>query len=195
MTTDCHSIRAMMQAALDRELEGEAAAAFDDHLASCETCRSRFESLKLSLAVLVAAPAPKPGPSFAARVAAQARLARQAREKRNRALMWAMAAAVTIASAAALGAWAEIGRPLLWSALAAVPGAFSGLGHGLAAAGSLLHSLAGPLLPLGSAAVTVSWHELVAFFPGYVLALASIAALALLTRTRRLAARMPVLSL
>jgi len=195
MTTDCHRISAMMQAALDRELEGEARAALDDHLASCKTCRSKFESLKLSLAVLGAMPVPKPGSSFAARVVTQARLARQAREKRNRALMWAMAAAVTIASAAALGTWAELVQPLLWDALAAVPKAFTGLGHGLAAVGSLLHSLGRPLLPLGSAAVTVSRHGLMALFQGYMLALASIVFLALLTRTRRPAVRMPVLSL
>jgi len=195
MTTDCHSAGAMMQAALDRELEGEAAAAFDDHLASCETCRAKFESLKLSLAVFGAVPVPRPGPSFAARVVAPARLARQARESRNRALMWAMAAAIFIASAAVLGAWSGLIQPLFWDALAAVPRALTGLGHGLAAAGSLLQALGRPLLPLGGAAVTVSWHGLMAFFPGYMLALASIVFLALLTRTRRPAVRMPVLSL
>ena len=195
MTNDCHSIRAMMQAALDRELEDEAAAAFNDHLASCKSCASRFESLRLSLAVLAAMPVPKPDPSFAARVTAQARRAKKAREKRQRAFMWAMAAAVLVASAAVLGAWSGLGRPLLWDALAAVPRALTGLGHGLAAAGSLLHSLGRPLLPLGSAAVTLSWHGLVALLPGYMLALASIVFLALLTRSRRPAARMPVLSL
>jgi predicted anti-sigma-YlaC factor YlaD len=195
MTTDCHSIRAMMQAALDHELEGEAAAAFDDHLASCPGCASKLESLKLSLAVLAAMPVPKPGPSFAARVAAQAKAAGKAREKRNRAFMWAMAASVLIASAAVLGAWSGLGRPLLWDAVAAVPRALTGLGHGLAAAGSLLQALSRPMLPLGSAAVTVSWHGLMAFFPGYMLALASIVFLALLTRSRRPAVRMPVLSL
>ena len=195
MQAGCKDFRGMMQAAMDGELGNGERARLDDHLLSCEGCAAQMASLKLAAALLRAMPVPEPGPGFAAAVIRRTRLAGQARASRQRALAWAMAAVVAAASAAVLGTWAQVLKPALWAAVTGIPHALSGMLALLDPLGRAVAALGKALLPLGGAAAAITWEGLAAVFPVYMLALGVMVLLALAARTRRAAARMPVLSL
>jgi hypothetical protein len=195
MQAGCKEFRVMMQAAIDGDLEAGERARLDGHLSACGDCAARMASMELTAAALRAMPVPQPGPGFAAAVVRKARLAKQAQARRQRVFAWAMAAAITVASAAALGAWARVLRPALWEALAGVPHALARVPALLDPLGRAMAATARAFLPLGGAAASLTWEMLAALFPVYVLALGAMVLLALASRTRRAAARMPVLSL
>ena len=194
MANECNKFRDMMQAAIDRELGGEDRAHLDDHLASCAACASEFQALELSLALFEAIPAPQPGPTFAADTVRKARLAKQAHTRRNRLWAWGMAAALLIASLAVIGT-TEIFSPLLPALVTGIPRAVSGSIALIGGLGSAFNAMASTLMPLGEAAAAQSWRGLLALFPTYVMALSTMILLTLVTRRRRPAIRLPVLSL
>ncbi|MFH1434476.1 MAG: zf-HC2 domain-containing protein [Pseudomonadota bacterium] len=195
MATGCKKFGDTMQAALDRELEGEDRARFDDHLASCAACASQFRAFELSLALFEAIPAPQPGPSFAAGAVRKARLAKQAHARRNLLWAWGMAAGLLVASLAVIGTWTEVFSPLLPALVTGIPRAVSGSIALIGGLGSAFNAMASTLMPLGEAAAALSWKGLLAVFPTYVMALSTMILLTLVTRRRRPAVRLPVLSL
>ena len=195
MANGCKKFRDMMQAALDRELEGEDRACLDDHIASCAACSSQFQAFELSLALFEAIPAPQPGPTFAADAVRKARLAKQAHARRNRLWAWGMAAALLIASLAVIGTWTEFFSPLLPALVTGIPRAVSGSIALIGGLASAFNAMASTLMPLGEAAAAQSWKGLLALFPAYVMAFSTMILLTLATRRRRPAVRLPVLSL
>jgi len=181
----------MMQAALDGELDREERARLDGHLSACNACAMEFSSYELSAALLTAMPAPLPGPSFAAEAVRKARLAKQLQARKHRTFTWSMTAVLAAVSAVALGAWAGVLQPILWGIVAGIPRFLSGLL-------TMLGTLVAPgrvFLALGRAAAALSWEGIIEVFPIYMIALVTIILMAFLTRVRRPAARLPVLSL
>jgi len=195
MTQGCSDTRPLIQAALDGEMTQEDRARLDAHLAVCKACAADLAAAKLSVAVLGAMPAPKPGPAFAAETVRQARTAKRLQESRRRVLAWSMAAVVTLASAAALGAWAGLMKPALWALASAAPRAVGEAHALLGALGDVIAALGRALLPIGNAAAAASWEGLLAFFPWYAVALITITLTAVAARLRRPAMKLPVLSL
>jgi hypothetical protein len=106
-----------------------------------------------------------------------------------------MVASIAAASVAALGAWAQVLQPALWGILTWIPRALSGLWSLASATSTTLATLVRALLPLGGAAAEMAWEGLLMFLPLYAIALAMMVFITLASRTKRPAARLPVLSL
>jgi predicted anti-sigma-YlaC factor YlaD len=66
----------MLQALLDGALRADDAARLRDHLAACDACRARFDSLRLVHEALTTQPEPEPSPDLAAAIIARARAQR-----------------------------------------------------------------------------------------------------------------------
>jgi anti-sigma factor RsiW len=120
MAKECATIRKRMHAALDDELDAEARARFDEHLAACPACRREYGALTRAVAAFEAAPRLEPSPTFAAEVMRRARMAkaRQARSRRSFARI--MVGASVAAAATAAVAWVRVFQPALGAAAAGV---------------------------------------------------------------------------
>jgi len=164
MPEKCPKIKDLMHAALDDELDVEARARFDEHLAACPACRREYEALARAVAAFEAAPRLEPSPDFAASVMNRARLAKAREARGRRAFARVTIAASAAAAAVAAGAWAWLFKPALGAAAA---GAFNGLVTAVVDYWKVARALAVPAdvmgklaSALGSAGSQLAWEGL-----------------------------------
>ncbi|HUV87516.1 MAG TPA: zf-HC2 domain-containing protein [bacterium] len=164
MAEKCSEIKALMNAALDDELDPEARVRFDEHLAACPACRREYEVLTRAVAAFEAAPRLEPSPTFAADVVRRARLAKGREARGRRAFARVTIAASAAAAAVAAGAWAWLFKPALGAAAA---GAFNGLVTAVVDYWKVARALAVPahvmgklVSALGSAGSQLAWEGL-----------------------------------
>jgi anti-sigma factor RsiW len=179
MAKKCPKIKDLMHAALDDELDAEARAGFDEHLAACPACRREYEALTRAVAAFEAAPRLEPSLDFAASVMRRARLAKARQARVRRAFARVTIAASAVAAAVAAGAWAWLFKPALGAAAA---GAFNGavsalvdywkVGRALAVPADVVGKLASALASAGS---HLAWEGFKSSAPVYAGAFVAVA--------------------
>jgi anti-sigma factor RsiW len=179
MAKECATIRKRMHAALDGELDAEARARFDEHLAACPACRRDYAVLARAVAAFEAAPRLEPSPTFAAEVIRRARMAKARQVRGRRAFARVMVGASAAAAAAAAVAWVRLFQPALGAAAA---GAFNGAVSATVDYWKVARALAAPAhavgtvaSALGSAVSDLAWEGLRSLSPVYAGAFVAVA--------------------
>lgn len=179
MAKECATIRKRMHAALDDELDAEARARFDAHLAACPACRREYAALARAVAAFEAAPRPEPSPTFAAEVMRRARMAKARQARGRRSFARVMVGASAAAATAAAVAWVRLFQPALGAAAAGVfEGAVSAavdywkVARALAAPAYAVEKLASVL---GLAFSDLAWAGLKSSLPLYAAAFVAVA--------------------
>ncbi len=179
MAEKCPKIKDLMHAALDGELNAEARARFDEHLAACPQCRREYEVMAGAVAAFEAAPRLEPSPDFAASVMKRVRLAEARQLRARRSFTRVMVAASAAAAAAAAGAWAWLVRPALGAAavealngLVSVVVDYWKVARAFAAPADAIGKLASALASAGS---HLAWEGLASSAPAYAGAFVAVA--------------------
>jgi anti-sigma factor RsiW len=192
----------MMHDALDNLLDEQHRKGFEEHLDGCPDCRMEYETLEGSIELFVSIPTPEPGRGFAASVMRQALRDRAARARSQHTVVIGAAAAMALVVGAALVTAGLAAGPLAGGVLTGAWGLASNLWTAAAAVGDLLISLAGPLASLvkvvdflaGLTLILAREGALLAA-PVYLAIVALLVSATLMGRMKRIAVRLPVLSI
>lgn len=188
MADGCDRFLALMHARIDADISPDDDRDLSLHLDSCSSCSATFQSMRTSVDILAAMPAPDPGPAFAASVMHRARAARQARARASMGASVAAAAAVAMAASLVLGVWGGLVEPT-------IPGLMWGIPRLLWAGGKAGLAVSEALIPVLDVVAGLLLDGALALLPLYLLSLLTITCVSLLYRIRRPMTTLPVLSI